>query len=207
MAARSEPAHVLLAFHGNADLAVWLVPWATEVAKRTGAAVVLAEYRGYGGLTGRPTAAGIRLDARAGYALVRKRYPSATRIDYYGHSLGSAVAAELAMEHAPAALLLESPFTSARAMAELFGTRVLRWVWPSISRLPYDTEQRVRELDVPVFVAHGDRDLVIPVRMGRAVFAAARRPGALLIIPGGTHSDLADRGGAAYWTWLEHALR
>jgi fermentation-respiration switch protein FrsA (DUF1100 family) len=206
-ATRSGPAHVVLAFHGNADLAVWLVPWATEAAKRTGAAVVLAEYRGYGGLPGRPTAAGIRLDARAAHALVQKRYASASRIDYYGHSLGSAVAAELATEHAPASLVLESPFTSARAMAELFGTRLLRWVWPSISRLPYDTEQRVRELDVPVYVAHGDRDLVIPVRMGRAVFAAARRPGALLIIPGGTHSDLADAGGGAYWNWIENALR
>jgi fermentation-respiration switch protein FrsA (DUF1100 family) len=201
------PSRVFLAFHGNADLAAWLVPWATEVVHRTGAVVILAEYRGYGGLTGRPAASGIRLDARAAEAFVRARYPSALRFDYYGHSLGSAVAAELAVERAPAALLLESPFTSARAMAELFGTRVLRWVWPSISRIPYDTEQRVRVLDVPVFVAHGDRDMVIPVRMGRAIFAAARRPGALLIIPGGTHNDLSDCGGTAYWDWLERALR
>jgi fermentation-respiration switch protein FrsA (DUF1100 family) len=204
---RDAPTRVLLAFHGNADLAVWLVPWASEVARRTGAVVIVPEYRGYGGLAGPATAAGIRLDARAAAAFAHAHFPSVTRFDYYGHSLGSAVATELAVEQAPAALVLESPFTSARAMAELFGTRLLRWIWPSISRIPYDTEQRVRELDVPVFVAHGDRDMVIPVRMGRAVFAAARRPGALLIVPGGTHNDLSDRGGAAYWDWLERALR
>ena len=42
----------LLVFHGNADLAAWLVPWAQETARRTGTVVVLPEYRGYGGLAG-----------------------------------------------------------------------------------------------------------------------------------------------------------
>ena len=46
---------VVVAFHGNADLAAWYAPWARELAARTGAIVFVPEYRGYGGIPGRPT--------------------------------------------------------------------------------------------------------------------------------------------------------
>ena len=206
-ASTAPPARFLLAFHGNADLAVWMVPWAMEVARRTGITVVLAEYRGYGGLPGRPTAAGIRLDARAAAEFARAKFGPAARFDLYGHSLGSAVATELAGEVEPMVLVLEAPFTSARAMAANFGTRLLSMLWPVIGRIPYDTEERVQHLDIPVWVAHGERDRVVAVRMGRAVYAAAKQKGELLIVPGGTHNALADAGGVAYWSWLDHALR
>src|SRR5687767_10601440 len=62
---------LVLVFHGNADLAVWQVSWAHEVVRRTGRAVLLAEYRGYGGLEGNPSYTGGRLDARAAYAVAR----------------------------------------------------------------------------------------------------------------------------------------
>jgi hypothetical protein len=203
----SRPARVLLAFHGNADIAPWLVPWAAEIAQRTGYVVVLAEYRGYNGLTGAPQADGIRLDARAALAFVRTRFGADARIAYYGHSLGTAVAAELASESPPSVLILESPFTAAADMAALFGTPLARIAWRLFGRIPYDTHTRVQTIDAPVWVAHGDRDRVIPVRMGRAVFAAARRPGELLIVPGGGHNGLAESGGAAYWEWIARALR
>ena len=198
---------VLLAFHGNADLAAWQVPWAEEVARRTGYAVVLAEYRGYGGLPGRPTADGVRRDALAALRVVRDELrPPPGRVALYGHSLGSAVAAELAAGAAPAALVLVSPFTSARAMARIVAARPVELAWSLISRVPYDTEARVRELDAPVWVAHGERDFIIPVRMGRAVYAAARRKGELLLIPRAGHNDVIEAGGEEYWSWLERAL-
>ena len=176
----SVPPTVLLAFHGNADIAPWLVPWAVEIARRAHVVVVIPEYRGYNGLPGPPTADGIRLDTRASLAYVRDHYPPNSRLVFYGHSLGSALAAELAEEVLPATLVLESPFTSARAIAATFGTPVVGWIWTFIGRIPYDTKRRVSELSIPVWVAHGERDRVIPVRMGREVFAAARRPGELL---------------------------
>ena len=204
-AARARGA--VLAFHGNADLAVWQVPWAEEVARRTGCVVVLAEYRGYGGLPGPPTAAGVRRDALAALGFVRDELrPPVGRIVLYGHSLGSAVAAELAPAAQPAALVLVSPFTSARAMARVVAARPVELAWSLISRIPYDTEARVRELDAPVWVAHGERDFIIPVRMGRAVYAAARRKGELLIIPRAGHNDVVEAGGEEYWGWLERAL-
>ena len=202
------PGGALLVFHGNADLAAWRVPWAREVARRTGRLVVLAEYRGYGGLPGPPTAAGVGRDARAALRAVREELGvPAGRVALYGHSLGSAVAAELAAEAPPEVLVLEAPFTSARAMARIVTTRAVELVWGLISRVPYDTERRVAALDAPVWVVHGERDLIIPARMGRSVYAAARQKGELLIVPRAGHNDVADAGGEEYWRWLERALR
>jgi len=203
----AAPPRVILAFHGNADLAVWMAAWGAETARRTGATVVVAEYRGYGGLPGRPSADGIRRDARAAFAFVRRRFGAGAHLAYFGHSLGSAVATELAMEHPPQVLVLESPFTSARDMAAAFGTPLLRWLWPVIGRIPYDTRARVGSFDVPVWVVHGDRDVIVPTRLGRAVFAAARRPGELLIVQGAGHNDVAAVGGDEYWHWIQRAFR
>jgi uncharacterized protein len=202
-----RPSSFLLVFHGNAEIAGWSLPWALEVARRTGATVLLAEYRGYAGLPGRPTYAGSKLDARAAYDYARTvlgATPEQTVI--YGHSLGSAVGVELAGEIKPRALLLEAPFTSARAMAARLGVPGILPLWRAISRVHYDTRTRVADLDVPVSVVHGERDMVTPVHMGREVFQAARRKGELLVLEGVGHNDVVETGAERYWSWLERGL-
>lgn len=199
---------ILLVFHGNAEIAAWSLPWAREVARRTGANVLLAEYRGYAGLPGRPTYTGSKLDARAAYQYALKALmatPEHTVI--YGHSLGSAIGVELAAEIKPRALLLEAPFTSARAMAARLGLPGVLPLWRAISRVHYDTRTHVASLDAPVSVIHGSRDMVTPVHMGREVFEAARRKGDLLILDGVGHNDVVETGGKRYWDWLERGIR
>ena len=204
---RERARGVLIAFHGNADLAGWFVPWAEEAARRTGWLVLVPEYRGYGGLGGSPTYEGSRLDARAAYAVARDSLGYAPeRIALFGHSLGSAIATELASEVRPHVLLLQSPFSSARAMARVIIWRPVMLMWRVISRIHFDTARLVAEMPVPVWVAHGDRDFVIPVRMGRDVFRAARAPGQLLIVRGAGHNDVDDVGGEEYWRWMEQGL-
>jgi len=204
---RSGPG-VLMYFHGNADLAAHQIEWARRVHERTGYTVVLAEYRGYMGLGGKPTYAGTRLDSEAAYAAVRSRLGAdSARIAFYGHSLGSAVAAELATRHEPRALLLQAPFTSAREMAPRVITPPLALAFGLISRVHFDTRAAVAAIDAPVWVAHGTGDGVIAVEMGRAVFAAAKNKGELLIVEEADHDDLAGLGGPAYWSWIERALR
>jgi fermentation-respiration switch protein FrsA (DUF1100 family) len=201
------PGVVIVAFHGNADLAAWLVPWAREVSRRTGATVFLPEYRGYAGIAGTPTYETAAADARGAVQFARDSL-SPAKLVLFGHSLGSAIASDaaLAMNHPPAALLLQSPFTSARAMAARMFVPPIPWLWRRISRVHYDTRTIVAELDVPVYVAHGTRDVVVPARMGREVFAAARRPGELLIVEGAGHNDVPDLGGERYWRWLSSAV-
>jgi pimeloyl-ACP methyl ester carboxylesterase len=206
--------HLLIAFHGNADLAGWLVPWAREVVRRTGWAVLLPEYRGYGGLGGTPTYDAGKRDARAALAFARDRLgvaPSDAAL--FGHSLGTAIATELAIElatesgpNAPRALVLQSPFTSARAMARRVVFRPALWFWRVISRVHYDTEASVRGLGAPVWVAHGDRDFIVPLPMGVAVHQAAPVRGELLVVRGAGHNDVVEVGGEAYWRWLARAL-
>jgi fermentation-respiration switch protein FrsA (DUF1100 family) len=203
----TQAAGTLVVFHGNADLAAWRLPWARQAAAQTGWRIMVAEYRGYGGLPGVPTVAGVRLDALAAVAAAR-RLPGedGASLALYGHSLGSAVAADAAGETKPAVLLLEAPFTSAAEMARRVVGPALVPLWHAVSRVPYDTRARVTALDVPVWVVHGERDGVIPARMGEAVYAAARMPGKLLVIPGADHNDVSDVGDVRYWEWLRQAL-
>ena len=197
----------VLAFHGNADLSRWFVPWAKQVAREADVCVLIPEYRGYDGLSGVPSYAGSAQDARAALTYVRESlHVAPERLIYYGHSLGTAIAAELAAAAPPRSLVLQSPFSSARAMSRRLFVPGVSIFWELISRVHFDTNARVAALDVPVSVSHGDKDLIIPTAMGREVFAAARRPGELLIVPGAGHNDVPEVGGRAYWTWLVRAL-
>src|SRR5689334_12860522 len=187
---------VVLAFHGNATIARWMIPWARELSHRTGATVVLPEYRGYDGLKGVPTYQGAALDAAAALTSAVERFHVApSEMFYYGHSLGTAIATELASTNPPRALLLESPFTSARDMAARWPVPALGSFWRVISRVHYATLERVARLDLPVYVAHGERDVIIPALMGREVYAAARQKGALLLVPEADHNNVAVVGG------------
>jgi pimeloyl-ACP methyl ester carboxylesterase len=198
----------VIAFHGNADISRWFVPWATAVARETNACVILPEYRGYDGLAGAPSYDSSQRDARAALVLVREALGvSQKNIVYFGHSLGTAIAAELAAAEPPRALVLQSPFSSARDMARRMVVPGVAALWGFISRVHFDTIERVRALDRPVWVAHGDRDMIIPVRMGREVFEAAARKGELLIVRGAGHNDVPDVGGRDYWTWLRRAVQ
>ena len=198
---------LLIAFHGNADLARHLVPWASTAAQSMRLAVLVPELRGYDGLSGHPTYTGAARDARAALTFVSETLRvSSERVAYFGHSLGSAIATELATENAPSALLLQSPFTSARAMARRIALPGLTLFWPLVSRVHYDTAQRVSTLPVPVSVAHGLRDLIVPARMGREIYAAAALKGELLLVPNAGHNDVADVAPDDYWEWFRRAI-
>jgi fermentation-respiration switch protein FrsA (DUF1100 family) len=198
---------VLLSFHGNADLAVWQLEWANEVEQRTGYAVFLAEYRGYMSLGGSPTYSNTKLDAQAAYDHLVSTYGiDQRRIAYFGHSLGSAIAAELAQIHPPKALVLQSPFSSAQAMARLIVSAPVVLAWKAISRIHFDTGRVASGLDAPVSVAHGKRDRIVPFRMGLEVYESAKQKGELLILDDAGHNDVAEVGGDKYWSWLKTAL-
>ena len=198
---------VVIAFHGNADLAAWLVPWAQELCHRAKVVVVVPEYRGYAGVAGAPSYVSAAEDAQSTLRFAETLTPG--RVVLYGHSLGTAIAAELAAtmtQSPPASLVLQSPFTSARDMAARLLVPVVSVVWNKIARVHYDTRQIVQHLDVPVWIAHGTADLTVPSRMGRDLSNAARRKGRLLLLQGAGHNDVPEVGGERYWEWLVEAV-
>jgi fermentation-respiration switch protein FrsA (DUF1100 family) len=102
----------VLVFNGNAGNRSHRGPIAAAF-HRHGLQVLLVDYRGYGSNPGAPTENGLAADSRAARSyLVGRSDVDASRIVYFGESLGTAVAVDLAVEHPPAALVLRSPFTS-----------------------------------------------------------------------------------------------
>ncbi|NKY87461.1 alpha/beta hydrolase [Nocardia veterana] len=183
--AEQPVAHVLYA-HGNGGNIGDRSPILALLAA-AGLDVLTFDYRGYGRSPGRPSERGLYLDARAARAALSEQ-PGVDpkRVVYLGKSLGGAVVTELATEYPPAAMILMSTFTGLRDAA--------RAVYPFIPKplVPnaFPTLRRIRDVHVPTFVMHGDADELLPVAMGRALYAAAPGPKRLLIYPKAGHNTL-----------------
>lgn len=154
---------------------------------RDGFAVLLFDYRGYGGNPGTPTSTGLGLDARAAHRfLTRDKGIRPSRLLYFGESLGTAVAADLALEHPPAGLLLRSPFTDLESLARrmFFGLPV-----GFLLRDRFAVADAVSRVDVPTTVVYGTADDIVPPEQSRAVAAAARGPVDVVALDGAGHND------------------
>jgi fermentation-respiration switch protein FrsA (DUF1100 family) len=180
----------VIVFNGNAGNRSYRAPLATALQAR-GHAVLLFDYRGYGGNAGTPTEIGLREDARAARAFVMSRGDvDRERIAYFGESLGTGVAVTLAAEHAPAALVLRSPFVS---MVDVGRTHYpilpVRW----FLRDRYMSGERIAQIKSPLLVIAGDRDGVIPLEHSQQLYdaAAVASPKEMLIIRGADHNDAA----------------
>ena len=136
----------ILFLHGNAGNASHRLPNAVELM-RLGTHVLLLDYRGYGLSEGSPTEQGVYADARAalGYLVSEKRRPE-QRIVVFGRSLGGAVAVELAMDRPFAGVILESTFTSIRAMGKAHLGAALGTLAGPITRARFDSEARIAKL-------------------------------------------------------------
>ncbi|WP_330181801.1 alpha/beta hydrolase [Nocardia sp. NBC_01503] len=184
--------HILFA-HGNGGNIGDRSPVLALLAA-AGFDVLIFDYRGYGGSSGRPSERGTYLDARAAReALLTQSGVEPERVVYLGKSLGGGVMLELANAHPPAALILMSTFTGLRDAA--------RAVYPFLPKMfvpdAYPSVRRIRGLRSPVLIMHGDADELLPVRMGRELFAAAPEPKELVIYPGGAHNDIVLKPGWA----------
>jgi uncharacterized protein len=186
-------AHVLF-FHGNGGNISHRLVQARALAD-AGLDVLLFDYRGYGRSTGTPDEAGTYQDARAARAaLLAQPGIDAAAVLYLGESLGGAVATELALAEPPAGLVLQSTFTSVREMARLHYPVVPSALVPDA----YPTLERISRVRCPVLILHGDRDDIVPVGHGRALFAAAVGNKRLEVVRGAGHNDFVAAAGAAY---------
>jgi alpha-beta hydrolase superfamily lysophospholipase len=173
---------------GNAGNRSTRAGLATELSRR-GFAVVLMDYRGYGGNPGSPTEEGLLEDAlAAALALEGLGYP-AKRTIYFGESLGSGVVAALQSRRPPAGLVLRSPFT------ELAAVGAHHYPWLPVRLLLKDRFPVLGPLsasEVPVTVIYGDRDSVVPAELSARVADEADAAATLVervVIRGADHND------------------
>lgn len=189
----SSRGHVLLC-HGNAGNVGDRVPHARLLAA-AGFDVLLFDYRGFGRSSGRPGEEGTYRDARAARsALLGHADVDETRLLYLGESLGGAVALQLALEAPPRGLILQSSFLSVREVARVHYPFIPAAAVPDV----YPSGRRIGRLRAPLLVLHGDRDEIIPLAQGEALFRAAPEPKQLHVFARAGHNDLVAHAGAAY---------
>ena len=150
-----------------------------------GSSVLLLDYRGYGKSDSRPSERGLYRDALAAYDFVAGQGFRPEQIVIHGESLGTAVATWLATKRTCGGVVLEAPFTSAKAVAG----RILPILGPALV-WGFDNMSRMKDVRAPVLIIHGDRDEVIAYEFGQQLFAAANQPKSFWTIPGATHNDL-----------------
>ena len=181
---------------GDSGMAVLVAPgnggnragragFAEELSRR-GLAVLLMDYRGYGGNPGSPSQDGLAADAEAASeALKELGYPP-RRTVYFGESLGSAVVAALALRHPPAGIVLRSPFT------ELADVGAHHYPWLPVRALLRDRFPVVEHLATsaaPITVIYGDRDSVVPTVLSARVADQAPSLAERVVIAGADHND------------------
>ena len=180
-------APTILYFHGNAGNLTHRVD-NIKFLQRLPANVLAVDYRGYGRSQGSPTEKGVYLDAQAAYDyLARQRRVPPERIVVLGQSLGTAVAVDLASKRSVAGLILEAGFPSARRVAQ-----VTMWL-PGVGyllRSKFDSARKLKQIRVPVLVAHCRQDPVIPYPLGEELYAAANQPKRFVFYPGACHEPL-----------------
>ncbi len=189
--AKAEPGQpTFLYFHGNAGNAAGRSE-KIEIMRTGGAGVFYLNNRGYGGSTGSPTEKHNVADALTAYDYLLGSGVGAGDIVLYGESLGTGQATQLAGQRQVRAVVLEAPLTSTVDV----GKRT--YFFLPLNLLLTDQYRNVRHManvNVPVLVLHGELDEVIPVAMGKRIYAAASEPKKLELLSAGHHSDLFDHG-------------
>ena len=179
----------LVFFHGNGQAyQYWTDKLAHYYAQGYGA--LFTDYRGYGGASGQPTEQGIYQDARSFITALQDKVPLENMI-YYGESLGTGVAIQMATELKPKALILENPYS---AITDVAKSRY--WMFPVelLAKDQYRSKDKIGALDMPKYFIHAENDTVIPLRFGQKLYDLAPEPKELKIVPKAGHNDLYDHG-------------
>jgi len=193
-ASAAPEAKVWLYLHGNGSnvgdevkRAFWF--------HQLGFSTLLIDYRGYGRSEGKfPTESSVYEDVEAAWNyLTQVRHIPAEQIFLYGHSLGGAIAIDLALRHPNlAGLVVEGSFTAMRSMVAHLYRQFLIFPVKLLLHQRFDSLSKVRSLAMPILLIHGTADPVVPAHMSQALFTAATEPKKLLLVPEAGHHNVEE---------------
>jgi pimeloyl-ACP methyl ester carboxylesterase len=195
----TEQNKVLLFLHGNGENIAANLNKA-KIFQELGFSVLLIDYRGYGLSEGEfPSESQVYEDAQAAWNyLTQDRNIAPENIIIYGHSLGGAIAINLAVQHPEAAgLIVEGTFTSIQDMAKY---QKIYQIFPLslILHQKFDSINQLKSLKIPILLIHGTADDVVPYVMSQILFDSAKVPKRILLVPQADHNNVATLGGETY---------
>lgn len=190
----------LVFFHGNGD-SLRSVAFVALPYIDAGYGFLLAEYRGYSRLPGRPTESGLYADGRAFLNKMISSGVKDTSLILFGSSLGTGVAVQMASEFHIGGLILMAPFLSIPKLAQrqfpVFPADYL-----TLDR--YENFKKIPGIHAPLLIANGGKDGVIPPSEGRRLFALANEPKQYYFMPENGHNDLFGSVFTAFsLSWLQ----
>jgi hypothetical protein len=196
--ATSRP-FTLVFFHGNGDSLYTASPVADPYIA-AGYGFLLVEYRGYNGLPGSPTEAGLYADARASIQGLMARGVRSEDMILFGHSLGTGVAVQMAEEFHVGGVMLLAPYLSIPKMAQVEYPYI-----PSeylvLDR--FENDKKIGKLHVPLIIANGANDQVIPPSEGRELYALANKPRQFYSLPDRGHNNCFDDFAIIGLDWIK----
>lgn len=175
----------LLYFHGNGGSLATRSERIRKYMSR-GRGIYMMSYRGYSGSTGSPSEAANVTDAKSAWDDLVALGVAPADIIIYGESLGSGVAVQVAAAKTPSALVLDAPYTS------MVDVAASHYPWLPVRPMlldRYESAQSIGKVRCPLLIIHGEKDEVIPIEMGRGLFAAANEPKKIVTFANAGHAD------------------
>jgi pimeloyl-ACP methyl ester carboxylesterase len=185
------PLGLVIYFHGNADNLKRWGKYAIDFTRKN-YDVLMIDYRGFGKSTGYPSEQGLYDDAGCTLKWAQKHLTARyDRLIFYGRSLGSAIATELATKHTPDLLILETPFDSIRGA---FQKALWPLVFPFPLRFNLKNTQLIKQVKCKTIIITGSRDRITPLSSALRLKPLLKPADNFVIIPKGRHKNLRKFG-------------
>ncbi len=195
--------HMLVFCHGNAGNISHRLD-NVRLLNQRGISVFIFDYRGYGRSDGSISEKGFYLDSEAAYDVASKwAEEHKAKLIVFGRSLGGIAATHLGATKGCDGLILESTFTNMGAMARAHYPLPFT---ESLLKHRLNAVGEINQVRAPILFFHGDKDRIVPIRLGRGLFEAAPNPKEFVVIPGAGHNDTYFVGGQDYFKKIENFL-
>lgn len=178
---------LILYFHGNAGN---LQRWGDYAIDFTqlGYHVLMIDYRGYGKSTGTPGEKEFYQDANTVF-IWAEQHVSFKKIIFYGRSLGAVVASQLATQHTPHLLILETPFDELAGVVNTPLQALLKWI---PLRYQFSNKKYIPLITCRKIIFHGTNDWVVPLRSAEKLKPLLTPRDQFVLIEGGSHRNLRE---------------